>query len=84
MLQLLQDIAPGTTCTIVEISGDGSAALRARELGLLPGTVIRVIRKAPFGGPIEVATPVARIGIRPTDALVIRVSAGDHAKRNAA
>jgi ferrous iron transport protein A len=75
MSQLLQDIEPGTECTIVSIDGDAGAALRARELGLLPGTRIRVVRKAPFRGPIEIATPVARLGIRPTDGLVIRVAA---------
>jgi hypothetical protein len=35
--------------------------------------ICMVVRKAPFSGPIEVATPLAHIGVRPTEDLVIIV-----------
>ncbi|MCX6140148.1 MAG: FeoA domain-containing protein [Candidatus Kapabacteria bacterium] len=72
-MTLIQNLPAGTACTIISIEGDGAVARRARELGLVAGTVCTVIRKAPFGGPIEIATAVSRIGIRPSDGLLISV-----------
>lgn len=46
---------------------------RARELGLVHGVVCTVVRRAPFSGPIELATPLAHIGVRPSDELRIDV-----------
>lgn len=46
---------------------------RAKELGLVPGVLCTVVRKAPFAGPIELATSLAHIGIRVSDELQIDV-----------
>ncbi len=72
-MTLIQTLPAGTSCIIISIDGDSAVARRVRELGLVPGTWCRVVRKAPFGGPIEVATAVSRLGIRPSDGLVIMV-----------
>jgi ferrous iron transport protein A len=32
----------------------GSAFLRLREMGMLPGTRVKLVRKAPLGDPIEI------------------------------
>jgi len=36
-----------------------------QELGLVVGTKFTVIRKAPFGGPIEIQYSYTRLAIRP-------------------
>ncbi len=72
-MTLLQTLPAGTTCMIVSIDGDVAVSRRVRELGLVPGTQCMIVRKAPFGGPIEIATAVARLGIRPTEGLIIMV-----------
>jgi len=36
-----------------------------QELGLIVGTRFTVIRKAPFGGPIEIHYGYTRLAIRP-------------------
>ncbi len=72
-MTLIQSLPAGTSCTIVSIEGDVNAARRARELGLIPGTVCKVVRKSPFGGPFEITTGTTRLGIRPTDGLRICV-----------
>ncbi|MFN4985447.1 MAG: ferrous iron transport protein A [Ignavibacteria bacterium] len=69
----LESIPVGSRCRILEIQGEGGAVRRAKELGLIHGVICMVVRKAPFSGPIEVATPLAHIGVRPTEDLVIIV-----------
>ncbi|RPI67421.1 MAG: ferrous iron transport protein A [Ignavibacteriae bacterium] len=56
---------------IVAVEGDGATAQRVRELGLIAGAVFRVVRRAPFGGPVEIALEQRRIGLRLSDGLKI-------------
>jgi Fe2+ transport system protein FeoA len=45
-------------------SGPGCGAVkRLADLGILPGAKIRVVRKAPFGGPIEIEVRGSRFMI---------------------
>ncbi len=72
-MPLLQHLPVGTTCVIVSVTGDTGPVQRAGELGFVVGRTITIARKAPFGGPMEVATDTTRVGIRPTAALRIDV-----------
>lgn len=69
----IQAAPAGSEVEIVSVVGGGSAARRALELGLVVGMICRVIRKAPFGGPIELEVGRTRIGLRPADGLQVRV-----------
>ncbi len=69
----IQHCSVGSFVQIVAVEGGGGAARRALELGLVAGTICRVVRKAPFGGPLEIEVGNTRIGIRPTDALRVLV-----------
>ncbi len=69
----LESIPVGEQCRILDIQGDAGAVRRAKELGLVRGVVCRVVRKAPFNGPIELAMSLAHIGVRTSDELRIEV-----------
>lgn len=69
----IQQCSVGSFVQIVSVEGRGGAARRALELGLVAGAVCRVIRKAPFGGPLEIEVGNTRIGIRPADDLRVLV-----------
>lgn len=69
----LESIPVGRQCRILSIKGEDSAVRRAKELGLVDGVVCTIVRKALFSGPIEVATPLSHIGVRPSDELRIDV-----------
>lgn len=43
------------------------------ELGFVPGAVIRVVRRAPFGGPVQYRLHGVSITMRPADAAVVQV-----------
>jgi ferrous iron transport protein A len=70
---LLQYSPVNTPMRVVQINGTPAGTQRVQELGLLPGTVITVLRRAPFGGPLDVLVGRVRVGIRPDEHLQITV-----------
>ena len=51
----LGDLHAGEKCTIVLPLGGHGMVRRLAEMGLTPGTEVRVVRSAPMRGPIEVS-----------------------------
>lgn len=71
----LCDLTAGTSAVIQDIpAGHDEHITRLRELGLVPGTKIRLVRRAPFGDPIEVSVRGSRIAMRGSEARHIRVT----------
>ena len=56
------------------ISQVGDLKPRLLEMGLIPGTDIRFIKRTPFGGPIEVKVRDFYLSIRLNDAKSILVT----------
>ena len=63
----------GETADLGEMSLNGSGGERLREMGLLPGASIRLVRRAPLGCPIEFEVGGARLALRARDAAQIFV-----------
>ncbi|MCU0427098.1 MAG: ferrous iron transport protein A [Candidatus Kapabacteria bacterium] len=61
----MNDLPVGSTARIVNYTQQDSFTERLREFGLIPGTVIRMLRKAPFNGPVEIQYRNSRIVLRP-------------------
>jgi ferrous iron transport protein A len=51
----LADLPRGEKCTVVLAAGGHGMVRRLAEMGLTPGTEVRVVRSAPMHGPIEVS-----------------------------
>jgi len=51
----LADLPQGEKCTVVLAAGGRGMVRRLAEMGLTPGTEVRVVRSAPMHGPIEVS-----------------------------
>ena len=49
---------------IADLPPDSDAHTRLRELGFVPGTPVRLVRRAPMGDPIEVAVRGSRLAMR--------------------
>jgi Fe2+ transport system protein FeoA len=70
------DEAPiGAAVTVLSVGGERQFRRRIMELGLLPGTAVRVLRVAPLGDPIEVTTRGCNLSIRHAEARSITVTA---------
>ncbi|CAB3394265.1 FeoA family protein [Kyrpidia spormannii] len=70
----LNDCPPGTLCTVIDVLApkDGHRH-RLMELGLVPGTDLWVVRRAPFGDPLVIHVRGVQLGIRRKDARFIQV-----------
>jgi Fe2+ transport system protein FeoA len=70
----LADLIPGARATVRRVHGAPDFARRMCELGLVPGTEVRMIRRAPFGDPIEFVVRGTHFSIRRDEAEGIRVA----------
>jgi ferrous iron transport protein A len=68
----LTDLALGATATIVSLP---PGQPRLREMGVLPGTVIKLVRRAPLGDPLEISVRGSLLSLRATEAQLIEVTA---------
>ena len=57
--------------TIVELDSNYDSKLRLAEMGVMPGVSIRMIKKSPFGGPVQVKINNYYLTLRKEDALFI-------------
>lgn len=62
------NVRPGMTVRVVAILTETPEVRRLQELGLTPGTVLRVVRVAPLGDPIEIALRGYRLCLRRAEA----------------
>ena len=71
----LDQLAAGERGVISDLDCDPSIARRLMELGLVPGTDIEMIRRAPLGDPLEVRVRGVHLSLRRTEARHIHVAA---------
>ncbi len=72
----LSQLNPGDEAIIVRISSKGVLARRIADMGLIPGTRIKVVRKAPLGDPIEFEIRGYNLSLRKNEADLIIVKVG--------
>ena len=58
----------GATATVRDFPKTGTAFLRLREMGLLVGTSITLVRTAPMGDPIEIKVRGYHLTLRKSEA----------------
>jgi ferrous iron transport protein A len=61
------------TATVREFPKSGTAFLRLREMGLLPGTPVTLVRTAPMGDPLEIKIRGYHLSLRKSEAEQILV-----------
>lgn len=69
----LKDLNPGQEAIVVSIGEKGPLRRRIMDMGVTPGTVIKVIKAAPLGDPIEVNIRGYELSLRKTEAEQIQV-----------
>lgn len=68
-------VASGGRALVIRIDGDEHFARRLMDLGMTPGTEIALVRRAPFGDPIELVVRGSHFSIRRSEADRIHVEA---------
>jgi len=52
-MRTLLDVNPGEKAIVEHIQGSGSLRRRMLDMGIVPGVELQVVRKAPWGGPVQ-------------------------------
>ncbi len=73
----LSSLAPGRRATVLCVDASTPEGRRLQELGFLPETEIRVVRRAPLGDPIAFSLRGAQICLRRSEAARVRVRVAD-------
>lgn len=73
MARTLDSLQPGETTTVLAMNGDAEATHRLMEMGLLPGTPLRLVRFAPLGDPLEIEVRGYHLSLRRAEASAIVV-----------
>lgn len=73
-IESLARLEVGATAVVRAVSCARPVRRRLLEMGLLPGTVVRVVRTAPLGDPLELALRGYSLSIRRAEAMGVEVS----------
>ena len=74
LVRSLDELAPGESGVIVRLDAEQAIARRLMELGLVPGTSVEVVRRAPLGDPVELRLRQVHLSIRRSEAARIHVT----------
>lgn len=69
----LKDLKPGEEGIVVSIGEKGPVRRRIMDMGVTPGAVIKVIKIAPLGDPIEVNIRGYELSLRKSEASQIQM-----------
>ncbi len=64
----LSNLKKGQKAIVVRVGGKGAVKRRMMDMGLVPGSEIRVVRIAPFGDPIEFNVKGYSLSLRKSEA----------------
>jgi Fe2+ transport system protein FeoA len=64
----LSKLAVGASAIVRAYPKDAAAFLRLREMGVLPGTPVTLVRTAPMGDPIEIKVRGYHLTLRKSEA----------------
>jgi Fe2+ transport system protein FeoA len=85
----LADVALGQVVTVQHVGGERAFRRRLMELGLVPGTAVKLVGVAPLGDPLELLIRGCSLSIRGAEARNVvvappqAVSAGSSQRREA-
>lgn len=71
----LAGLAIGSSAVVKNVRGNGAVSRRLMEMGIVPGVIIRVVKAAPFGDPIELRVRGYSLALRKSEAESVEISA---------
>jgi Fe2+ transport system protein FeoA len=69
----LSKLRPGEAAVVVDLTGEGAFRRRLLDMGFTKGALVRVIKRAPFGDPIEYCIGGTHVTLREQEAKEILV-----------
>jgi len=69
----LNELQPGVSCIMTDITAEGALGQRLMDLGFYPGAEIEVVRNAPLVDPVELQLDGYHVSLRHSEARHIKV-----------
>ena len=69
----LASLEPGSVATVIDVDATSPQGQRLLDLGFVPDTVIRVVKRAPLGDPVVYDLRGTRLCLRRTEAKRVQV-----------
>lgn len=73
MIKKLSDMKPGEVGTVAAINGTGNVKHRLVDMGVVPGTAVRVMKYAPLADPVEIKVKNFELSLRISEAQMIDI-----------
>lgn len=73
-MMTLKDLKPGQEGKVVSIGEKGPMRRRIMDMGVTPGVLIKVVKVAPLGDPIEITVRGYELSLRKEEAENIQIS----------
>ena len=73
MATTLSELPAGSSAVVSEFLAAKPSLTRLRELGLVPGVRVEVVRRAPLGEPIEIRLRGSHLAMRNSDAAFVAI-----------
>jgi Fe2+ transport system protein FeoA len=73
MPRTLDKLPVGTSATILDVAGEPELQQRLLEMGLIPGSLLKVVRFAPLGDPMEIRVMGYSLSLRRSEARHVQV-----------
>jgi Fe2+ transport system protein FeoA len=74
--ETLATLPTGASGVVVSLPTGNAALTRLREMGLVPGTRLTLVRRAPLGDPIEISLRGSLLSLRRSEADFIEITRG--------
>ena len=69
----IADMNGGQWAEVIKVGGEGSTRLHFLDMGLIPGTVLKFVERAPMGDPVQILINGYALSLRKADAADIEV-----------
>jgi ferrous iron transport protein A len=75
-MRTLAELRVGESAAVEQVEGLDEISIRLMEMGLVPGTGLRVLGVAPLGDPVEIEVRGYRLSIRKSEAARVQLTTG--------
>ncbi len=70
----LAQVEIGAEAKVLSVDGENIISRRLMEMGVVPGVLVKVIKTAPFGSPMEIRVKGYHLALRKSEAEIIEVA----------
>ena len=79
-MRTIDDLTIGESGVISQVGGEGALRLRFLDMGLIPGTTVSVVGRAPLKDPVALRLSGVTISLRNSEADYIKVDVSGAAR----